>query len=68
MKTQKPRKPRTKMSPIERSIRSREHGIAKLKLQKVNIARWAEQDIAKVDRKIAEREIILNAIKAGSLK
>jgi hypothetical protein len=55
------------MTPVERAIRSREAAIIKLTRQRDRFRRDAEEKIAKLDRRIAERRIILEAIQAGRL-
>ena len=62
------RKSRKQMSAVERSIDSRERGIARMKQNIDAIRRKAEKEIADASARIAEKQILLDALKRGSLK
>lgn len=56
------------LDPLTRSIRSRERHIENAKKRIKTIREEADADVAKIEKDIAESQILLNALKRGALK
>ena len=56
------------MSPVERSIYSREGGIARMRENIKNIRERATQEIAEIEARIREKQVLVDALKRGNLK
>ena len=53
--------------PLERSIYIREGGIKRMQQNIVRIRREAEEEIAEVQKRIKEKQVLLDALKRGQL-
>lgn len=62
------KQPKTKMTTLERTIKVREFWIAKMKKQAKRIQHDADEEIASLNKRISERQLVLDAIKRGSLQ
>lgn len=60
-------KTKVKRSALERSIASRERGITKMENFIARIQRAAAEDVAAVRKRIAEKRVLLDALKRGAL-
>lgn len=56
------------MSPLDRAILAHERGIRVSKERIAAIQEDADEEIGKIKKSIARRQIILDAIKTGALK
>ena len=56
------------LGPLDRSIRSREMGIKRMLQNIQKVREKAEEQIVFIQRGIQEKEILLDALKRGSLK
>lgn len=62
-------KPKKKaMSPVERAIWLHSRGIEKAKEEIARIQDRADEAITKVKKSISKRQILMDALKSGSLK
>lgn len=61
-------KKRAKKSPIERAIFSRECGIKRMQDRILAIKRRAASEVEAIERRVAERQILLDALKRGQIK
>lgn len=61
-------KPRLKLSTLDRSIMQRERGIKTAKVRIAAIRDRANIEIAKIEKSIQRSNILLDALKAGTLK
>lgn len=63
-----PKTAKQKMTSIEKAIRSREMGIKRMKDNIGRIRKRAEEEIAGIERRMVERQVLLDALKRGQLK
>lgn len=62
------KKPRPKMNPLERAINLREHHIRHLRSKAERILEIANDEVSRINKMIAERQVLLDALKRGALK
>jgi hypothetical protein len=55
-------------TPLDRAINSREHGIARMERNRREIMKRAEKECAVIDKHIAEKRILLDALKRGAIQ
>lgn len=68
MPTKKVVKQRKDMTPLERSIHSRERGIARMRDNIERIRKDAEAKVSTIQARIAEKQVLLDALKRGAMK
>lgn len=56
------------MTPVERSIHSRESGIARMRQNIIDIKTRAAEQIAEIETRIREKQVLVDALKRGTLK
>ena len=56
------------MTPVERSIHSREKGIERMKQNIIQIREKAEEQVAEIMARMKEKQFLVDALKRGSLK
>lgn len=56
------------MTPVERSIYSRERGVARMKQNIIDIREKADDQIAEINARIREKQTLVDALKRGTLK
>lgn len=59
---------KVKKSHLERVILTRENNLKRLERKKADIRRYAEEECAAIDKLIASRKVLLEALKSGVLK
>lgn len=68
MTPSRPKKFRIKMDPLTRMIRSREVAIARMEEAAKDVIRRAENEAGAIRKRIAQKKVILEALRRGELK
>lgn len=55
-------------TPLERAIRSRERGIARMRTEIKNVRLRAAEEIRGITLRIKEKTVLLDALKSGKLR